>query len=179
MGALESVIANKFIKTLSVAEGPSRGSVPATSQVTTSGTPPNGIFKTGTELMYRGQGKVMSTTNLTIVTDTQNEMVDVMDISMRETETGGGLAPPWLSDTNEEATGDDRKKLRLQNKRRRQHLKDTQQPQSLWTNHTGTVPYESRIAGHIGIRCVRQGGHFVTPQPTRCASGPRLAARHA
>ena len=143
MGALESVIANKFIKTLSVAEGPSRGSVPATSQVTTSGTPPNGIFKTGMELMYRGQGKVMSTTNLTIVTDTQNEMVDVMDISMRETETGGGLAPPRLSDTNEEATGDDRKKLRLQNKRRRQRLKDTQQPQSLWTNHTGTVPYES------------------------------------
>ena len=35
------------------------------------------------------------------------------------------------------------------------------------------------IAGHIGIRCVRQGGHFITPQPTRCASGPRLAARRA
>ncbi len=114
---MESVIANKFIKTLSVAEGPSRGSVPATSQVTTSGTPPNGIFKTGMEIMYRGQGKITSTTNLTTVTDTQNEMVDVTDTSMRETEPGGGLAPPRLSDTNEEATGDDRKKLRLQNKR--------------------------------------------------------------
>ena len=140
---MESVIANKFIKTLSVAEGPSRGSVRATSQVTTSSTPPNGIFKTGTELMYGGQGKITSTTNLTTVTDTQNEMVHVRDTSMRETETGGGLAPPRISDTNEEATGDDRKKLRLQNKRRRQRLKDTQQPQSLWTNHTGTVPYES------------------------------------
>jgi len=35
------------------------------------------------------------------------------------------------------------------------------------------------IAGHIGIRYVRQGGHPVTPQPTRCASGPHLAARRA
>ena len=143
LGPLEFVNAKKFIKTLSVAEAPSRGSVPATSQVTTSGAPPNGIFKTGTELMYGGQGKITSTTNLTTVTDTQNEMVDVLDTSTRATEPGGGLAPPRLIDTSEEATGDDRRKLRLQNKRRRQRLKATQQPQSLWTNHTGTVPYES------------------------------------
>jgi hypothetical protein len=59
--------------------------------------------------MYGGQGKITSTTNLTTVTDTQNEMVDVTDTSTRE--TGGGLAPPRLSDTNEEAKVDDRKKL--------------------------------------------------------------------
>ncbi len=119
-GPLESVIAKKFIKTLSVAEAPSRGSVPARSQVTTSGAPPNGIFKMGTELMYGGQGKITSMTNLTTVTDTQNDMVDVMDTSTRVTEPGGGLAPPRLIDTKEEATGNDRRKLRLQNKRRRQ-----------------------------------------------------------
>ena len=170
---MESVIAKKFIKTLSVAEAPSRGSVPATSQVTTSGAPPNGIFKTGTELMYGGQGKITSTTNLTTVTDTQNEMVDVLDTSTRATEPGGGLAPPRLIDTSEEATGDDRRKLRLQNKRRRQRLKATQQPQSLWTDHTGTVPYEStplpRDRGaYRNLMCPTGGvGHVWLPDAHR------------
>jgi hypothetical protein len=101
----------KIHQHIMVAEAPSRGSVPATSQVTTSGAPPNGIFKTGTELIFGGQGKITSTTNLTTVTDTQNDMVDVMDTSTRVTEPGGGLAPPRLIDTNEEATGNDRRKL--------------------------------------------------------------------
>ena len=142
LGPLDTVIAKKFIKTLSVVEAPSWGTAPSTMGITMSGAPPNGIFKTGTELMYGGQGKITNTTNLTTVTETQNERDDVTDTGTGATEPCG-LAPPRLIDTNEEATGDDRKKIRQQNKQRRQRLKATQQPQSLWTDHTGTVPYES------------------------------------
>jgi hypothetical protein len=117
---------------------------PITSGVLTSGAPQNGIFKTGTELMYGGQGKITTTTttNLTTIKDQQLKRGDEKDTSTEENEPGG-LAPPRLADTNDEATGDDRKTIRLQNKRRRQRLKATQQPESLWTDHTGTVPYES------------------------------------
>ena len=92
--------------------------------------------------MYGGQGKTSTTTNLNIVTELPNTMGDLNDTGIAGNEAGG-LDPPRLADTNKEATGEDRKRIRLQNKRRRQRLKATQQPKSLWTDHTGTVPYES------------------------------------
>ena len=103
---------------------------PITSEVITSGAPQNGIFKTGTELMYGGQGKISTTTNLMTITELPNERGEVNDTGTKGNEAGG-LDPPRLTDTNKEATGEDRTRIRLQNKRRRQRLKATQQPKSL------------------------------------------------
>ena len=80
--------------------------------------------------MYGGQGKTSTTTNLNIVTELPNKMGDLNDTGIAGNEAGG-LDPPRLANTNKEATGEDRKRIRLQNKRRRQRLKATQQPKSL------------------------------------------------
>jgi hypothetical protein len=182
LGPLDAVIANKFIKTLSAIETPSRGMAPTTSEGTISGAPPNGTFKMGTELMCGGQGKITNTTNLMTVTAPQNERGDAKDTGTEEKEHRG-LAPPRLADTNEEATGEDRKRIRLQNKRRKQRLKATQKPKRLWTDHTGTVPYEStpvpRVVGHIETQCVQQDGLSSTRQLTCYMIWPRLDARRA
>ncbi len=121
---MDTAIATKFIKTLSVAEAPSRGRVQAPGQGTKDSTPPTDTFKVGTELMHGGQGKLMSTTNLTIITDQrrafEGDITDTTTFSIRPAVEG--LAPPTLEDTNKEVTGDDKKRLRKQNKRRKQHL---------------------------------------------------------
>ena len=62
---------------------------PITSEVTTSGAPQNGTFKTGTELMYGGQGKTSNTTNLNNVTELPNERGDVNDTGIAGNEAGG------------------------------------------------------------------------------------------
>ena len=111
---MDTAIANKFIKTLSVAEVPSQGCVQVPGQDTKDNTPPTDTFKVGTELMYGGQGKLMSTTNLTLITDNsrafEGDITDQKTISIWPAVEG--LAPPTLEDTNEEITGDDRKRLR-------------------------------------------------------------------
>jgi hypothetical protein len=60
--------------------------------------------------MYGGHGKITNTTNLTTVAAPQNERGDAKDTGTEEKEPCG-LAPPRLADTNEDATGDDRKKI--------------------------------------------------------------------
>ena len=108
---MDTAIANKFIKTLSVAEAPSRGRVHAPGQDTKDNTPPTDTFKVGTELLYGGQGKLMSTTNLMLITDNsrafEGDITDQKTISIRPAVEG--LAPPSLEDTNEDVTGEDRK----------------------------------------------------------------------
>ena len=142
---MDTAIANKFIKTLSVAEAPSRGRVQAPGQDTKDNTPPTDTFKVGTELLYGGQGKLMSTTNLMLITDNsrafEGDITDQKTISIRPAIEG--LAPPTLEDPNKEVTGDDRKQLRKQNKQRKQRLKAEQALNSQWTEDKGAVSYES------------------------------------
>ena len=95
--------------------------------------------------MYGGQGKIPNTNNLMTFNDPQREWC--CDVRSIDTETAemNGLAPPRLTGSNREATGDDRRTIRLQNKRRRQRLKAAQKFESLWTEHTGKVRYESTL----------------------------------
>jgi len=69
---MDTVIANKFIKTLAVAEEPPKGTdMQAQEHKKKSDIPTNNIFKTETELMYGGQGKVTNNISLTSVTATR------------------------------------------------------------------------------------------------------------
>ena len=108
---MDTAIASKFIKTLSVAEAPSRGHVQAPGQDTKDNTPLTDTFTVETELIYGGQDKLISTTNLALITDNsrafEGDITDQKTISIRPAVEG--LAPPRLEDTNEEVTGDDRK----------------------------------------------------------------------
>lgn len=63
MGLLDTVIANKFIKTLLVADKPCKGIMRIQENANKGNAPPNELFKAGAELMYGGQGKITSTTN--------------------------------------------------------------------------------------------------------------------
>ncbi len=69
LGPMDTVIANKFIKTLAVADELHNGNAPAQGHKQKGGIPPSDIFKTATELMYGGQGKMMSNENLMPITE--------------------------------------------------------------------------------------------------------------
>jgi len=155
---MDTVIVSKFIKTLSVAEGPPTGAERAQLHEGESDKPPSDLFKTGTELMYGGQGKTTNNVNLMPVTaqtteetskneetsdpefrvhpDTNSRVDNVTNITK-------GLDQPRLDETNEEVTGENKRQLRTQNKRRKQRLRAAQVLQSQWTSHTGQVAYES------------------------------------
>ena len=105
MGPMDTVIAGKFIKTGLCRE----------KNDTTEDMPPHNIFKTGTELMYGGQGKITNTINLMQVTKTRETEGRATDPTTIMTKTGG-LAQPLLDNTNKEVTGDNKGKLRKQNK---------------------------------------------------------------
>ncbi len=140
---MDTVIANKFIKTLAVAEEPPKGTaMQAQGHKQNGDSPPNNIFKMETELMYRGQCKIRNNISLTSVTATRDNRENVTNKSTSRT-THGGLDHPCLDDTNEEVTGEGKHKLRKQNKQRKQRLKAAQLLQSQWTEHTGQVAYES------------------------------------
>jgi len=141
LGPMDTAIANKFIKTLATAEAPSRERGQAPGQDIKGNTPPTNTFKTETELKYGGQGK-LTTTNLTLINDDSRAFEK--DVTDRDTcgctPVVEGLAPPALEDTNDEVTGDERKRLRKQNKRRKQRLKAEQVTHSQWMDHKGAVP---------------------------------------
>jgi hypothetical protein len=61
LGPMDTVIVSKFIKTLEVAEGLPTGPEQAKIHKRESDRPPSDIFKTRTELMYGGQGKIRIT----------------------------------------------------------------------------------------------------------------------
>ncbi len=137
LGPMDTVIANKFINTLAVAEEPPKGTdMQAQGHEKKSDIPTNNIFKTGMELMYGGQGKVTNNISLTSVTTTRENGENVMSESTSRT-THGGLDHPRLDDTNEEVMGEGKLKLRKQNKLRRKQLKAAQRLQSHWAEHTG------------------------------------------
>ena len=59
LGPMDTVIANKFIKTLAVAEEPPKGTaMQAQGHEQKGDSPPTNIFKTGTELMYGDKVRV-------------------------------------------------------------------------------------------------------------------------
>ena len=51
--------------------------------------------------------------------------------------------------------------------------------QTIWVLCHTSLHHCHGIAGNIGIQCVQQGGLSLTPQPTHCTIGPRLAAQRA
>jgi hypothetical protein len=115
---MDTVIANKFIKTLSVAEGSPMGSEQVQLHKQESNRPPSDIFKTGTELMYGGQGKNTNNCNLTPVIAQRNEQTSAITLDNR-TKTNEGLNQPRLNKTNAKVTVEDKQKLCIQNKKRK------------------------------------------------------------
>ena len=66
------------------------------------------------------------------------------------------IQPPILLATGHLVTGAETDKLRLQNKRRRQALQDTQSPATFWTTHTGTAvlpPQDTRPDNYRNEMC--------------------------
>ena len=126
LGPMDTIIANKFIRTLAVAEEPLKGNATQAQGHKQKGdSQPTSIFKTGTKLMYGGQGKNTNNISLTSVTATMDNGDNAMDESISRT-LHGGLAQPRLDDTNEEVTGEGKCKLQKQNEQRKQRLKATQ-----------------------------------------------------
>ena len=126
LGPMDTIIANKFIRTLAVGEEPPKGiPVQAQGHEQKGNSQPTDIFKARTELMYGGQGKNTNNISLTSVTATMDNGDNAMDKSISRT-PHGGLAQPRLDDTNEEVTGEGKCKLQKQNEQRKQRLKATQ-----------------------------------------------------
>jgi hypothetical protein len=90
---------SKFIKTLLVAEGPPTGYEQAQLNKREINRPPSNTFKTGMELMYRGQGKNMNNVNLTPVIAQRNKQTSAITLDNR-TKTNEGLNEPCLDETN-------------------------------------------------------------------------------
>ncbi len=65
MGPLDAAIANKFVKILQVAEGQQKWTVHMIEDDIKEDKTTANRFKTGTELLYGGQGKITNTNNLT------------------------------------------------------------------------------------------------------------------
>ncbi len=100
LGPMDTVIANKFIKTLAVAEEPPKGiAIQAQGHEQKGDSQPTSIFKTGTEMMYGGQGKNTNNISLTSVTTRMDNGDNAMDGSIITT-PHGGLDQPRLDDTN-------------------------------------------------------------------------------
>ncbi len=135
LGPVDSVIVSKFIKTVSVAEGPPTGSEQDQQHERKSNTTPSNNFKTGTKLMYGGQGKNTNNVNLRPIIAQRNNQISAISLN-NGTKTNKGLDQPRLDETNAKVMGEDKRKLRVQNKKRKQLLRATQAPQSQWTRHT-------------------------------------------
>ena len=84
----------------------------------------------------------MNNFNLTPVSDKMNHEISATNVADLVT-SNEGLDQPRLDETNAEVTGDDKQKLRTQNKKRKQRRRAVQVPQSQWTQHTGQVAYDS------------------------------------
>ena len=143
LGPMDAAIAQKFQRTVGAAVDPTVGRVVIDDNETTGKISQHEQFKTGTEIMYGGQGKTLDinhliTTKIPIRTNDEHTASDSTLLT-----TNGGLAQPLLDYTNGEVTGDDKRQLRKQNKRKKRLLKALQQRGSQWTDHTGTVPCDT------------------------------------
>ena len=92
---MNTVIVSKFIKTLKVAEGPSMGPEQAQIHERESNRPPSDIFKTGTELMYGGQGKNTNKFNLTPVSAKRNDEISAINVADVVNTNEGLDQPAW------------------------------------------------------------------------------------
>jgi hypothetical protein len=142
LGPIDCVFANKFIKTLNGKEDTTTVGVQAAQHVDQGEPSKTNIFKTGKELLYGGQGKFNSNSNLTLNNETIRDNGDVTTTVPALTGLKG-LEPPRLEDTNREVTGEDKGRLRKQNKHCKRRQKATQQHGTQWTEHTGMVAYNS------------------------------------
>ena len=85
LGPMDTIIANKFIRTLAVGEEPLK-EIPVQAQGQQKGdSQPTDIFKTRMELMYGGQGKNTNNISLTSVTTTMDNGDTAMDKSIIRT----------------------------------------------------------------------------------------------
>ena len=139
---MDAAIASKFVKTLQVAEGQLKRPVHMIENDVKEDKPTAKKFQTGKELLYGGQGKKPNTSNLN-QTKNERESEEASTTEQHNAMIYGGLAEPRLGNMNKEVTGEDKGKLRKQNKQQKQHLKATQQQGSQWTEHTGSIPYSS------------------------------------
>jgi len=92
--------------------------------------------------MYGGQGKNTNNFNLTPVSNKTNDASSATNVADLVISTEG-LNQPRLDETNAEVTGDDKHKLRKQNKKRKQQRRAVQLPQSHWIQHKGQVAYNA------------------------------------
>jgi hypothetical protein len=113
LGPMNTVIVSKVIKTLKVAEGLPMGPEQAQIHERESNRPPSDIFKTGTELMYGGQGKNTNNFNLTPVSAKRNDEISAINVA-DVVNTNEGLDQPRLDETTAEVTGEEKRKLRIQ-----------------------------------------------------------------
>jgi hypothetical protein len=144
LGPIDTVFANKFVHALAETDESPRISVQASPRRTESKPPKTDTFKTGPELLYEGQGKINNNIKLTPNTATPGEEGGITNASTTTMIMGHeGLEPPTLEDTNEEVRGDDKRRLRKQNKQQKRRLKVAQQWRSQWTMHMRQVTYES------------------------------------
>ena len=79
--------------------------------------------------MYGGQGKNTNNFNLTPVNAKMNDEISAINVA-NMSNTNKGLDQPRLDKTNAEVIGDNKQKLRTQNKKRKQRLRAAQVPQS-------------------------------------------------
>jgi hypothetical protein len=120
-------------------------------------------FKLSNKLLYGGKGKNKIVVN---VNCTNNPSRD-LDVQLCTTGGWEGLKPPRLEETGGAIHGDDKTKMRKENKCRWWHLKLKQIKESQWTAHQGTI------------------SHTPTPHPqtaveyqnSMCHSGMALAHR--
>ena len=139
---MDAAIASKFVKTLQIAEGQLKRPVHMIENDVKEDKPTAKKFQTGKESLYGGQGKKPNTSNLN-ETKNEREPDEASTTGKYNVMSDGGLAEPRLGNMNKEVTGEDKGKLRKQNKQQKQHLKATQQQESQWTEHTGSIPYSS------------------------------------
>ncbi len=86
LSPMDTIIANKFIRTLAEGEEPPTGiPVQAQGHEQKGDSQPTDIFKTRTELMYGGQGKNTNNISLTSVTPTMDNGDTAMDESIIRT----------------------------------------------------------------------------------------------
>jgi hypothetical protein len=91
-------------------------------------------FTLSSKLLYGGKGKNNILVNVNYTTNPPRNL-NVQPCTMGGWE---GLEPPRIEERGQAVHGDDKTKMRKENKRRRRRLKLKQSEESQWTVHQGT-----------------------------------------
>jgi hypothetical protein len=120
-------------------------------------------FKFSNELLYEGKSKNKLVVN---VNCTNNPPRD-LDLDVQPCTTGGweGLKPPRLEETGVAVHGDNKTKMRKENKHRWWRLELEQIKESQWTAHQGTTSHTPTPHPHTAVEY----------QNSMCPSGRALA----